>query len=90
MIPPCRPCAGLSTFLGHIPGARYGRLRITRVGENVPMSGLMMLEKDGQSLPLDAFSDGEATLILTVGDIAHSLAEANRGSDDPLAGRASC
>ncbi|MCB9553975.1 MAG: AAA family ATPase, partial [Myxococcales bacterium] len=77
---------GLSTFLGHIPGARYGRLRITRVGENVPMSGLMMLEKDGQSLPLDAFSDGEATLILTVGDIAHSLAEANRGSDDPLAG----
>lgn len=76
----------LSTFLKFIPGARYGRLRITRVGDNVPLSGLMMLEKNGQNLPLDAFSDGESTLILTVGDIARSLAEANPASDSALSG----
>lgn len=70
--------AALSTFLSHIPGAEYRRLRITRVGENVPVAGLMVLEKDGQTLPLDQFSDGESTLLLMVGDIARSLARTRR------------
>lgn len=77
----------LATFLKFIPGARYRRLRITRVGDNVPVSGVMMLEKNGQNLPLDAFSDGESTLILTVGDIARSLAEANPESEAALSGK---
>lgn len=75
--------ASLSTFLSHLPGAEYRRLRITRVGEHVPVAGLMVLEKDGQTLPLDQFSDGESTLLLMVGDIARSVARTRREEHQP-------
>ncbi len=71
-------------FLAALPGADFQRLRITRVGEHVPVSGLLVIEKAGLTLPLDHLSEGESTILLTIGEIAHRLAAANPEAADPL------
>lgn len=73
-------------LIGAVPGCDYERIRFTRVGPFVPASGLLVVDKAGTTLRVDQLSDGESTLLLMVGDIAHRLAEANPDLDDPLQG----
>lgn len=76
----------LSTVVTGLPDGEYDRVRFTRVGEDIPAAGVMVVDKRGATLRMDQLSEGESTLLLMVGDIAHRLAVADPEALDPLQG----
>ena len=76
-----------SRFLSALdPKLSYERMRFTRVLPGAPPEGVFVLEKEGTLLTLDQISDGEAALLLLVGDFAQGLATAKSPGEAPLDG----
>ncbi len=76
----------LASVVESLPNAEFRRIRFTRVGDDLPPGGVMVVDKGSLTFRLDQLSEGESNLLLMVGDIAHRLAMANPEMDDPLNG----
>lgn len=70
-----------------VAGGVYDRIRFTRVGPHVPPGGVLVVDKGSATLRISQLSEGESTMLLMTGDIAHRLAQANPDADDPLQGK---
>ncbi len=79
-------------FLEILKSETFSSLRIKRQRNghssfrSLRLSSYLVISKDGQELTLDQLSDGEKSLLLIVGDIAHRLAIANPSLEQPLNG----
>ncbi|MCB9526282.1 MAG: AAA family ATPase [Myxococcales bacterium] len=62
------------------------RMRFTRVMRGAPIEGVFVVDKGDVTLTLDQLSDGEAGLLLMVGDYARALTTAPGAGATPLQG----